>query len=104
MENRRPPRFNSSGRKPYFDQGRSAPYRSGPASGEGRGKGPGRPVRGGDGRRDSTDRTGGPRRGDGNRYGQGRSDGRSVDGRSRTSAAGKHGRFENEIKITSDAQ
>lgn len=99
MENRRPPRFNSSGRKPYFDQGRGPSYRQGSASGDGHSNAPGRPPRTGDGRRDAADRTGGPRRGDGRRLGQGRTDGRSGDGRS-----GKHARFETEIRITSDTQ
>src|SRR5688572_23565860 len=37
MENRRPPRSNSSGRKPYFDRGRGAPaYRGGKLGGDGK--------------------------------------------------------------------
>ncbi len=103
MENRRPPRFNSSGRKPYFDQGGSAPYRGGTPASDGRGTSPKRPARSGEGR-DPGERSRGPGRVDGKRFGQNRFDGRKGDNRARPSGPAKRGPVEGEIKITSDAQ
>jgi 16S rRNA (guanine966-N2)-methyltransferase len=114
MENRRPPRSNSSGRKSYFDRSRGAPgYRDGKPTGQG----PGRPARKpprADGRyQDGTARPGGPKRrdarpsgefgrGDGNRIGYSRYPGRN-DGR-RGPRTEKGVPREPLIRITSDAQ
>ena len=113
MENRRPPRSNSSGGKPYFDRGRDAPsYRGARPSGPGTGKPP-RGPRSGDGRsRDGRGPTGDPQRRDGRagggfnrgdgRPGSNRFNSRAGDGNNR----GRPDKFkpEIEIRITSDAQ
>lgn len=116
MENRRPPRSNSSGRRPYFDRDRGAPsFRGGKPSGPGSGKGPRRSHRTDDGRppdgsgrgsdpRRKDGRGGGEyRRADGKRFGHGRFDQKSGGYKSR-GRNGKHPKPETEIKLTSDAQ
>ncbi len=112
MENRRPPRSNSSGRKPYFDRDRSpSSSRSGGRSAD---DGSNRTQN----RTDSTggvrrnDRSVGPRdnsrgggfhRRDGNRLDPANSGARSHDGRSRP-GFDKRDKPEIEIRITSDSQ
>jgi 16S rRNA (guanine966-N2)-methyltransferase len=116
MESRRPPRSNSSGRKPNFDRGRAArPFHAGKPASDGAGTG----VRRADKTRDERyqDRSGrdgdSPRR-DG-RFGsrpKGRGDGlgktrfnqRTGNNQNRSSRAAKDGPVENLIRITSDAQ
>src|SRR5687768_18294709 len=96
MENRRPPRSNSSGRKPYFDRSRDAPsFRAGRPSGPGTGKQPRRVNRTGDGRnQDGAGHVSDPnrrdgrsagefRRSDGKRPGFDRFDSRRGDGKGR---------------------
>ena len=114
MENRRPPRSNSSGRKPYFDRGRGA---SGPRDGRPSEHGPGRSARKPprtDGRyHDGNARPGGPKRRDGRGGGPlNRTEGSRGaygryaprgDGRDRV-RLGKVPKEEPQIKITSDAQ
>ncbi|HEX6124196.1 MAG TPA: RsmD family RNA methyltransferase [Pyrinomonadaceae bacterium] len=114
MENRRPPRSNSSGRKSYLDRGRSASsFRDGNTLGGGQNR---KPIRSSERSRDgkSQDRTartgdswrkdsrGGFNRKDSNRTGPGRYEQKAA-GRSRTRPDRRDPR-ENEVKITSDAQ
>lgn len=112
MENRRPPRSHSSGRKPYADRGRGAQsFREGRPVGYGGGKPPKRTHRSGDGRHvDGNVRVGDPKRRtpsdaartDGKRFGHDRY-GQRTRPQSRPGARGKT--FEEpEIVITSDAQ
>ena len=114
MENRRPPRSNSSGRKSYFDRSRGAPdHRDGRPTGRGPAKSARKPPRT-DGRyQDGNARPGGPKRRDGRSSGElGRGDGRNFgyrrypgrdDGRNRT-RADRGVNQEPLIRITSDAQ
>ena len=113
MENRRPPRSSSFGRKPYSDRSRNAPsYRGGkPAGGDGRSN----PQRRNDGQGDgnSQDRGGrsfdrrpgtGYRRDDSGGYGnRNRFGNRPPNDRNRTKAP-KRPPVDESIKITSDAQ
>ena len=114
MENRRPPRSNSSGRKSYFDRGRGAPaYRDGKPTSQGPGRSARKPPRS-DGRyQDGNAKPGGPKRrdgrasgefsrGDGKRLGYGRYPGRD-DGRNRA-RTDKDVKQEPLIRITSDGQ
>jgi len=116
MENRRPPRSNSSSRNPNFDRGRGAPsYRGPKPTGHGAGTPQRRINRSGDGRtQDTSSRVGDQnrrdgrsagdfRRNDGNRPGYNRFDPRRGNGKGR-GPVGKHQPSEVEIRITSDAQ
>ena len=115
MENRRPPRTNSSGRKPYSDRGRStSSFRDGNSTAGGQARRPpraadrsrddrfrDRSARPGDAWRNDT-RPGGFNRRDGNRTGPGRPHQKSGErGRGRSS---KFEASENSVKITSDTQ
>ncbi len=111
MENRRPPRSDTSGRKPYFDRDRSSStFRggrqtdSGPSRPPGRSESPGSERRNDRGVRPAGDsRTGGFNRRDGNRADPATAGQRGRDGRNRPGAGG----FEKqvyEVRITSDAQ
>ncbi len=111
MENRRPPRSNTSGRKPYLDRDRSSSsFRGGRPTDNGPGRPPGRAdstsgVRRNDRsvRPTGDSRTGGFNRRDGNRADPATSGSRGRDGRNRPGA----GRLEKpvyEVRITSDAQ
>ena len=127
MENRRPPRSSSSGRKPYFDRSRNAPsYRGGKPSGDSRGNQQRRSDGAGDGRGNQQRRSDGV--GDGRGHDRNRSgfDRRPGGGYRRDDSGGGYatrGRFGNRppnnrdrskapkrppvdesIKITSDAQ
>lgn len=116
MENRRPPRSNSSGRKPYFDRGRGAqPFRENRTGGQPHGKG--RKFYKGDGRnKDAPEsRSGGDgKQRDARKPGEfrPRGDGRRPAFDRRVPRHDDRGRNRNrknepvrpEIKITSDAQ
>ena len=111
MENQRPPRSNSSGQKSYFGRARAAPSFRGDKSKGDPVRGPRRSERSGDGRyNDGIARDGNsPRRDprfDGNhsnRFGGGRLDRKTGDGRN-LSKFGKNQKVEIEIKITSEDQ
>jgi len=133
MENRRPPRSNSSGRKPYFDRGRGAPaYRGGKVGADGQpnpqrrnegtgdGRGPERgrrnfdPQRGDRPQGNNYNRNDGPQRADrsqGNNYN--RNDGAGYGRRKfppkpgferNRPGTGKRPPVDDTIAITSDAQ
>lgn len=116
MENRRPPRSNSTDRKPYFGRGRGAPgtrdnnrpgnsrpdgERSGNRSNDSRG--PGTRTRSNDSRWGDGRADGGFRKDGGRRFGSGKFDKTKRDHRGRP-RPGKPAPVENQIKITSDAQ
>ena len=119
MENRRPPRANSSGRKPYFDRGQGAPSHRG---GKFRGDGKPKPNRWNDGntseQRGDTDRNRRPpydpqradrpqggnfKRNDGPGFGRRKFPPRPGQDRMRPGAA-KRPQVDDSVKITSDGQ
>lgn len=116
MENRRPPRSNSTDRKPYFGRGRGAssfrdknrPANSPPdgnryANRSGDGRGPVKGTRSNDSRWRDGGTDGRYRKDVGKRPGPGKFDKTKGDSKGR-SRHGQSGVIENEIKITSDAQ
>lgn len=110
MENRRPPRTNSSGRKQYLDRDRGpSTFRGGGSTDSGTRRPPGRTTSTGGVRRFDrngrpTDaRSGGFNRRDGNRLEPTRPGAGVRDGRTRPGAR-KRDKPEIEIRITSDAQ